>query len=105
MRVLLTDRTLVNGYTLGLAGGLRAGGARVWIGGPARSGERSVTAIYPRSGVPGQRVGKVYDATSGLAAFFHLLLGRARPDVIHFQWPTALDATYALLAKRLCRAA
>ncbi len=109
MRVLLMDHSLLNGYTLGLAAGLRANGVRVWVGGPANSGEQRVpggeqrvTAIYPRSGTPGQRARKAGEAAIG-AASFPGLLASARPDVCHIQWPTALNATYALLAKRLGR--
>lgn len=109
MRVLLIDHSLLNGYTLGLAGGLHANGVQVWVGGPANSGEQPlpgeeqrVTAIYPRSGVPGQRARKAGEAAIG-AASFPCLLASARPDICHLQWPTALNATYALLAKRLSR--
>jgi glycosyltransferase involved in cell wall biosynthesis len=102
MRVLLTDHSLLNGYTLGLAAGLRANGVQVWVGGPANSGEQRVTAIYPRSGIPGQRTRKAWEAGIGVASFPGLLAG-ARPDVFHIQWPTALNAAYALLAKRLYR--
>lgn len=102
MRVLLTDRQLVNGYTLGLAAGLRADGVEVLIGAPARTGVNSVTAIYPRSGVPGQRIGKACDGIIGTSRF-QRLLAITRPDLLHIQWPTIQDAAYAIEAKRLCR--
>jgi glycosyltransferase involved in cell wall biosynthesis len=102
MRVLLTDHQLVNGYTLGLASGLRADGVEVSIGAPAKTGVNSVTAIYPRSGVPNQRIRKGYDGIMGTARF-QRLLATTRPDVLHIQWPTTQDAAYAIEAKRICR--
>jgi glycosyltransferase involved in cell wall biosynthesis len=102
MRVLLTDRQLVNGYALGLAAGLRADGIEVFIGAPPKTGVKSVTAIYPRSGVPGQRLGKACDGILGILRF-QRLLAITRPDLLHIQWPTAQDAAYAIEAKRLYR--
>lgn len=102
MRVLLTDRQLANGYTLGLASGLRADGIEVTIGAPAGTGVGSVTSIYPRSGVPGQRVGKACDGIAGIANF-QRLLALTRPDLLHIQWPRLQDTAYAIEAKRLGR--
>jgi glycosyltransferase involved in cell wall biosynthesis len=100
MKVLLTDRQLVSGYTLGLADGLRTDGVKVCIGAPAKTGVGSVTAIYPRSQVPKQRIRKAGDAVIG-AARFQRLLAITRPDILHIQWPSLPDAAYALEAKRL----
>ena len=65
----MTDRQLVGGYTLGLAAGLRADGVEVFIGAPPKTGVNSVTVIYPRSGVPGQRLGKARDGILGILRF------------------------------------
>lgn len=99
MRILLADRGLTNGYTIGLAAGLRSSGAKVWIGGPAKSDERSVIPLYPRTGMPGQRVRKACDMAVGIS-FFMPLLAIKRPDLFHVQWPTALNVAYAFTAKR-----
>lgn len=99
---MLADRSLTNGYTLGLAAGLRACGVTVRIGGPALSGVEHAIPIYQRSGVPGRYARKAGDLTHGVGA-----LGRAvlttRPHVLHFQWPTRADVAYAMLARRLFR--
>lgn len=102
MRVLLTDHHLASGYTLGLASGLRANDVEVRIGAQAKSGDPSVTAIYPRSWVQMQRFRKTLDAAIG-AFSFQRLLATMRPDVLHLQWPTPLDLVYALEAKRIWR--
>lgn len=102
MRVLLTDHQLASGYTLGLAMGLRTDGVEVCIGAPAKTGVSSATAIYPRSGVPKQRIRKACDGIMGTARFQRLLAIR-RPDVLHIQWPMVEDAAYAIEAKRLYR--
>lgn len=99
MRVLLADRSITNGYVLGLAGGLRAKQVDVLVGGPAHCSEPMVLPLYPRMGVRGERVGKTCDALAGVLRFQHLLVSR-RPDLLHIQWPTRLDAAYAALAKR-----
>ena len=100
MRVLLVDRSITNGYVLGLAGGLRANGVEVVVGGPARSGKPMVLPLYPRVGVPGERVIKVREAVGGVFRLQHLLV-RRRPALLHVQWPTDLDVAYAVLAKRI----
>lgn len=99
MRVLLVDRSITNGYALGLAGGLRANRVDVLVGGPAHSDDPTVTPLYPRTGVPGERVSKTADTLAGMLRFQRLLASR-RPDLLHIQWPTGLDAAYAVLAKR-----
>lgn len=99
MRVLLADRAILNGYALGLADGLRASGVEARVGGPARSGDPDSIPLYPRVGVPGERIGKARDALVGLLRFQRLLVS-TRPDVLHIQWPTGLDAAYGAWAKR-----
>jgi beta-1,4-mannosyltransferase len=100
VRVLLVDRSMVNGYCLGLAGGLRREGVDVWVGGPAGGGGRTV-AVYPRS-APGRHAAKALEGVAGMARYRVAL--RKRPDLVHFQWPTRLDERYARMAKRVLRA-
>jgi len=102
VRVLLVDRSITNGYVLGLARGLRVNEVEVLVGGPAHYGEPTVLPLYPRVGVPGKRVSKLSEAVGGMFRFQHLLVSR-RPDFLHVQWPTDLDVAYAVLAKRIFR--
>jgi beta-1,4-mannosyltransferase len=101
VRVLIADRALLNGYTLGLAIGLRSNGIETWIGGPAKWRDANVTSLYPRGDLSGQRLLKAGDAVAGSARFNRTML--RRPDLLHLQWPTGLDATYALAAKYVYR--
>lgn len=96
MRVLLIDRALANGYSLGLAHGLKLNGVDVCIGGPTRSGEIDVQSVYPRA-APGQAFGKAVDGVLGAMRFLTLL--KRRPDIVHVQWPTVSSAFYMFLAK------
>ena len=100
MRVVVADRAIMNGYSLGLAAGLRANGIEVMVAGPARADVRDATALYPRNGVPGQRVAKGIDAVIGVAAS-HKLFALSRPDLVHIQWQTPMDELHAITAKRV----
>lgn len=102
MRVVLADRAVMNGYTLGLATGLRANGVDVSLAGPARIRAYKVLPMYPRSEVPGKKGLKSLDALTGIAVG-HAVFGLTRPDLLHFQWQSALDELYAVTAKRLYR--
>jgi glycosyltransferase involved in cell wall biosynthesis len=106
MRVLLIDRTLTNGYTLGLAAGLRENGVHTVVGGPAafrwegRDGIGAVTAVYARYGMRRRWVAKAADLP-GAVARMAALLARFKPDVVHLQWASALDHVYARAAREL----
>ncbi len=102
MRVVLADRAVMNGYTLGLAAGLRANGIDVLVGGPAHAAAHDTRPLYPRNGVPGQRVAKGFDAVVGIATS-HKLFALSRPDLVHIQWQTPMDELHALTAKRVYR--
>jgi glycosyltransferase involved in cell wall biosynthesis len=99
MRVLLGDRALISGYTLGLAAGLRSSGVEAWIGGPADLADNGVTVLYPRADSVDRRLLKICEGLTGTARC-HQILAR-HPHLLHLQWPTTLDATYALAAKRV----
>ncbi len=101
MQVLIADRALLNGYTIGLAAGLNGNGVETWIGGPAAWEDMSVVSLYPRAGTVGQRLRKTCDAVAGSARCNKLLA--KRPHLLHLQWPSALDAAYALAARRVHR--
>src|SRR5438105_13109093 len=99
MRVVLADYNLVNGYTLGLATGLRQHGVDVLVAGPADDGEPDGISIYRRGAAPGDRLTKAIEATMGVAHLRRIL--RERPDVVHLQWCTTLNVAYAVAATRL----
>jgi glycosyltransferase involved in cell wall biosynthesis len=99
MRVLLTDRGLLNGYTLGLASGLRAAGVDVLVAGPSESDVRGVAPIYRSATATGQVARKLVDATRGAGRFYRLLAGH--PDLVQFQWPRGADMVFALSTKQM----
>src|SRR5213082_365561 len=99
MRVVLADYNLVNGYTLGLAAGLREHGVDVLLAGPADGGEPEGISIYRRGVAPGDRLKKAVEATLGVAHLRRIL--KAGPDLVHLQWPTTLNVAYAIAARRL----
>lgn len=98
MKVLILDRSIGNGYSLGLASGLRAAGAQVALAGSARSGAADVHPVYPRAGVAGQRPRKALDLAFG-ALRLAVLLWRFRPDVVHAQWAASIDLAYVRFAR------
>jgi glycosyltransferase involved in cell wall biosynthesis len=62
-----------------------------------------VVAVYPRGGVPGQRVAKATDTIVGIARLARLIALK-RPDVVHFQWATFYNYAIARTLKSLTRA-
>lgn len=102
-RILIFDRGLDNPYSLGLATGLEQLGMSVRIAGPNRfptqqGGRPVVVAVYPREGVPGQKIAKTGDAVAGIRRLVHLVRS-FRPDVLHFQWPGLPDYSMARTLK------
>jgi glycosyltransferase involved in cell wall biosynthesis len=103
MRVLLIDRAIGNWYSIGLANGLRAHGIDVLIAGPAKFEDSvDVVPVYPRGGVRGQRLAKLYDTAPGVAKMLNVLR-QFRPDVLHVQWASALDLLYVRLAQAISK--
>jgi glycosyltransferase involved in cell wall biosynthesis len=103
VRVLLLDRGLGNPYSLGLASGLRSAGAQVALGGPVAKPAPDAFAVYPRYGMRGQRMSKAFDVPRAVLELARLVR-RFRPEIVHFQWASALDLAYARLLRRLTRA-
>ena len=103
MNVLILDRAVGNGYSLGLAAGLRATGVNVVLGAAAASGADRAYPVYPRAGVAGRRLRKSLDLVSGVVRLLAIVL-RLKPDVVHVQWPTSLDLAYLRLVRVFSRA-
>jgi glycosyltransferase involved in cell wall biosynthesis len=104
LRVVIFDRTAsTNPYSRGLAAGLEGLGATVIVAGPAQMPDGGVVAVYPRGGVPGQRVAKGTDTIAGIARLARLIALK-RPDVVHFQWATFYNYAIARTLKSLTRA-
>ena len=57
-----------------------------------------IVAVYPREGVPGQKIAKTGDAVAGIRRLVHLVRS-FRPDVLHFQWPGLPDYSMARTLK------
>ena len=57
-----------------------------------------IVAVYPREGVPGQKIAKTGDAVAGIRRLVRLVRS-FRPDVLHFQWPGLPDYSMARTLK------
>ena len=90
-RILIFDRGLDNPYSLGLASGLEHLGLSVRIAGPNRfptqpGGRPVIVAVYPREGVPGQKIAKTGDAVAGIRRLVRLVRS-FRPTCCTFSGP------------------
>jgi glycosyltransferase involved in cell wall biosynthesis len=97
MKAWIFDRSLGNGYSMGLAGGLRAEDLDVTICGPADASFQHDRVAYPRGAVR-KRAAKTWDAVGAVPRTIVALI-RERPNVAHFQWGEVLDLAYARVAR------